>query len=198
MASRGKKIAEKMDGLRDEYWPGEIPWKGSGSGESGWFSAPRTLPQILQIMRLPEVSGNQDPCMVYVELLARNMGEGIVRITNEDEHAIDAGYTGTRARRTWQERMKVLEDSGFIRTRKIGTGPKRTYKWVLLVHPTVAIRRLMDKGKVSSTGEWFESWETSYIERFKAVGLLSYEELTGAASLQVGADVVSIRRKAGA
>jgi hypothetical protein len=74
----------------------------------------------------------------------------------EAEHAFAAGYEGKRAMRTWQERMKILEDNGFIRTVEVGN---QRYKFVAIVHPTTAIQRLRDNKRIP------DKWWNAYIAR---------------------------------
>jgi hypothetical protein len=45
---------------------------------------------------------------------------GVRVMEHEADHAYAAGYEGTRAVRTWQERMKVLVQAGFIKTVDVG------------------------------------------------------------------------------
>jgi len=73
---------------------------------------------------------------------------------HEAVHAFAAGYEGTRAIRTWQERMKVLEQAGLIKTIDVGN---QKYKYVAIIHPTTAIQKLRDAKKVS------DKWWNAYI-----------------------------------
>lgn len=57
--------------------------------------------------------------------------------------------------------MEVLEELGFIKVRR--RGPRR-YGYVLLVHPSLAVKRLYDQGRVPD--DW---WEV-YISRQMEVG----------------------------
>src|SRR6185369_8648973 len=125
---------EKRLEIRRDYWPDEAFW--TVDNNKGYFSAPRTLPLLLKLLRDKNLSNNCDPSSVYVELFSRHMGEGVIEMAHEGDHAFAAGYTGTRAVRTWQERMKLLEELGFIKTKSIGN---QTYKYVLLVHPTAVV-----------------------------------------------------------
>src|SRR5262249_10316618 len=109
------------------------------------------------------------PSGVYLELLARHIDNGIIEMAHEGEHAYTAGYVGPRAIRSWQERMKILEKLGFIKTKQIGN---QRYKYVLLIHPTVAIQNLFDLGKLPK-GWWdayrdrqIQTKEPSFEERF--------------------------------
>ena len=55
------------------------------------------------------VEGNQrqkDPSSVYLDLISRQRGEGVIEMGHEADHVFASGYTGRRAVRTWQERMR--------------------------------------------------------------------------------------------
>jgi hypothetical protein len=73
---------------------------------------------------------------------------------HEADHAYAAGYEGTRAVRTWQERMKVLEAAGFIRTIDVGN---QKYKYIAIVHPTTAVQKLRDAKRVP------DKWWNAYV-----------------------------------
>jgi len=160
--------AEKRERIRKEFFKDEDAW--TGENEKGWFKAPRTLPLILELLSSKELSGNYDPTGFYLELLSRHIDGGIVEMTDEGVHAYGAGYFGSRAVRSWHERMKTLERNGFIRTKRIGN---QRYKYVLIVHPTFAVQRLREKGKVDDIlwdafrARQIEVKEDTYEERQK-------------------------------
>lgn len=139
-------IQKRRDEIREEHWPGELAWLAIGRPEKGFFRGPRSLPYILAVLRSKGVSERKDPSSVYVELLARHMGEGVVLMSAEEDHAFAAGYTGTRATRTWRERMAILEEHGFIKS--IERGNLR-YGVVFIVHPSLTLKALHDSKKVS-------------------------------------------------
>lgn len=147
---------------KDEFWSNEEAW--TGEDEKGWFRAPRTLPLILQLLASKQLSGNVDPSRVYLELLARHIDNGVVEMAHEADHAFAAGYIGNRAIRTWQERMRILEELGFIRTKHIGN---QRFKYVLIVHPTVVIQRLYETKKIST--QWWETYRARQIETKEAL-----------------------------
>jgi hypothetical protein len=157
----------KREELKKELWASEIAWTGDPP-EKGWFRAPRTLPLILVLLRTKKISGSADPSGVYLELLARHRDSGVVEMVSPGEHSYAAGYSGPRGIRTWQERMKLLEKLGFIKTS--GSGNQQ-YKYVLLVHPTVAVKKLLEKG-LASKG-WWETYRQRQIEATEA----PYEKL---------------------
>lgn len=123
------------------------------------FRATRTLPLILALLSDKSLRGKLDPTSVYLELVARHIDSGVIEMKDEAEHAAAAGFFSSRAVRSWQERMKILEKLGFIKTQKVGS---QRYKFVLLVHPTVAVHRLRAKNKVSP--EWWAAYRARQIE----------------------------------
>jgi hypothetical protein len=156
----------RREKLRKEFWPNEQPW--TGFDEKGWFKAPRTLPLILELFTSKLINEKQlDVTRVYLELWSRHIDAGIIEMTQESQHAYAAGYRGSRAIRTWAERMKVLEETGFIKSKNL---EGQRYKYVLLIHPTIAVQRLREAGKVED--QWWDSFRARQILTKEA----SYEE----------------------
>lgn len=149
--------AERREQFRNRFFKGIDAW--TGENEKGWFKAPRTLPLILELINSKALSKGLNPSSVYLELLSRHIDGGIVEMTDEPIHAYCAGYFGSRAVRTWQERMRMLEEIGFIKTKQIGN---QRYKFVLLVHPTVAVQQLRNEGKVDDV--WWDAYHHRKIE----------------------------------
>ena len=85
----------------------------------------------------------------------------------ESFHAYASGYTGQRATRTWQERMKLLVDIGIIKTIPVGND---LYRYVALVHPTEAVNKLRNEKKVP------EEWWTAYCARKAQTREATYEQ----------------------
>jgi hypothetical protein len=144
-------IAKRREEIRQEHWPQEDLW--TGEREMGYFPAPRSLPLVLKLLSTKEISGGKDPSFVYLELLSRQRGEGIIEMAHEADHAYAAGYDGSRAVRTWQERMRILEEIGFIQTVKIGN---HRYKYVAMVHPTTVVHRLRVQKRI--TDDWWNAY----------------------------------------
>jgi len=147
-------VAARREEIKRLYWPNEDLW--TGEKEVGWFPAPRTLPLILSLLSSKEISAKKDPSSVYIELLSRQRGEGVIEMGHEADHAFASGYEGHRAVRTWQERMKILEDNGFIKTAEVGN---QHFKYVAIVHPTTAVQRLHDSKKIPN------KWWNAYLSR---------------------------------
>ena len=171
--------SERREKIREEFWPGEDAWTG-GDPEKGWFKAPRTLPLLLGLMRSKGLTGNADPSSVYLELLSRQFGDGVVEIQNEAEHAYASGYASTRAVRTWQEQMKRLEALGFIKIKGIG---KQAFKYILIVHPSQVVKSLLEQNKLP------EGWWDAYRDRRIQTKEPSYEERQ---ALKARAKIVSL------
>jgi hypothetical protein len=151
------KGAEKREKLRESLFPGEEAW--IGEAEKGWFRAPRTLPLILSLIDAKDLSGKVRTSNVYLELWARNMGEGFIEMKEPESHAYFAGYTGSRGVRTWQERMKLLVKTGFIKVKPAGN---RIYGYVLLVHPANIIEKLIAQDKLPAN--WADEYTIRQIE----------------------------------
>lgn len=160
-----KNASKRRETLRKEWWPNEKAW--TGENEKGWFRAPRTIPLILSLLRDQRLSRNLDPSSVYIELLARHVDGGIVEMGDEEQHAFAAGFTGPRAVRSWQERMKILESAGFIKTVQVGN---KRFGAVLLLHPTIAVQSLRDKKMID------DAWWYAYRSRQSETKEATFEE----------------------
>ncbi len=167
MATPRKKSKASVDRerIRKEVWPQDDAW--TGEDEVGWFFAPRTLPLILNLLDSKEVSEDLKPSLVYLDLWSRHVDGGVVVMASAEEHAFAAGYRSSRGVRTWQERMRKLEELGFIKTHQIGN---KQYKYTLLIHPTTAVQGLRDRGMVS------DLWWNTYRDRQREAKEPSYEE----------------------
>lgn len=152
--------AERRAQLKKRYWPNEEAWNGTGSG---WFRGPRTVPLILVLLSHKELTAGHDVSRVYLELLSRHMDGGVIEIGNEADHAYAAGYTGTRAVRTWHERMKLLGELGLIQSKRVANQP---YKLVLLVDPLHAVTELRKQGRVPDS--WWEAYLLRLMETKEA------------------------------
>ena len=149
--------------------------------ETGYCAVPRTLPLIMALLDSKEISGKKSPSSVYVELLSRHRSEGVIEMGKESDHAFSAGYQGPRAIRTWRERMKTLEKNGFIVTKKVGN---EEFAYVALVHPTVAVQKLINDKRVS------EDWLAAYRHRQLETKEPTYDKLLE--KRKAGLKVVSI------
>lgn len=168
---------KRREEKRKEFWPGEEDFW-TRTTEAGWFRAPRTLPLILQVFNNKVINPhNLNPNNVYLELLSRHIDNGIIEMASENEHAFAAGFTSSRAVRSWEERMAILEEIGFIETIKTSN---QKYKCVLLKHPTAVMEKLHSKydgkdGRKDAGKEFQELWK-AFRERQIEVRDPSYNE----------------------
>ncbi len=169
---KGGTVAKgRRSKLKKEFCPDEITW--DGPDEMGYFCTPRTFPYISCVLRQKNISANIDPTSVLLELYSRHMGEGIIEMSHEDDHANASGYFGSRASRSWRDRMKILEDAGFIKAIEKGS---RKYGYVVLVHPSIAMKKLYDKGLILDS--LWNAYRSRQIEssEYKAEDLLESDE----------------------
>ena len=158
MAKKKTKSASRREEYRKEFFKDLKLWTGD---EDGWFKAPRTLPLLLALISSKQIKGKgtSDLASTYLELWSRHMGEGIIEMKHELDHAFAAGYEGSRALRTWQERMKALEQLGLIRTTPVGN---ERYKFVALIHPTEVLKELYADKKIPQA--WLGAYRSRIIE----------------------------------
>jgi hypothetical protein len=151
--------SEKRKILRKQFWPNDDAWTGE---EDGWFKAPRTLPLLLVLLKAKALRGKgvkESPATTYLELLSHHYGGGLIELRSENEHAHAAGFTGTRAVRSWKERMATLEKIGFIKTRSLGA---HRLKYVLLMHPVSVVQSLKAAGDLDD--EWWDTYRARQME----------------------------------
>ncbi len=155
------KHSDRRLAMRDEVFGDEVAYD---PPEKGWFKVSRALPLLLGLMASKGISRELDPTRVYLELLSRHFDGGFVELGAEADHALAAGYSGDRAVRTWRERIKILEKTGFIKTKPSST---QNYKYVLLMPPDIVVEKLRKSGKVPS------DWLTAYNSRRMETGEIS-------------------------
>lgn len=148
------KADKRREQIRDELWPESEQRIWQSAREMGYWCAPRVLPLLLHLTKDQRIVGKADCSFVYLQLLSRDFGQGLVEIRDEDEHAFGAGYLGERARRTWQERMRILSENGFIEVAPKGN---KTYGFVLIVHPLVYVQEFREHGILSE--RWWNSFQ---------------------------------------
>jgi len=157
MAKNPTTRDKKLEGLREVLWPGSEGRVWSAAKETGYCCVPRVLPLLQLLMKDKTVMGGAqagDCGPVYLELMTHSRGQGIVEIISEGEHAYLAGYSGSRALRTWRERIASLEKAGFL---EIRPRPNQAIGFILLVHPHLAVTSLKEKGKLPEG--WWETYQ---------------------------------------
>ena len=67
----------------------------------------------------------------------------MIEIRDKAALAFESGFASERGVTTWAGRMKKLKELGFISCREGSTGE---FHYVLIVHPLVAVKKLLDEG----------------------------------------------------
>ena len=143
--------------LRDLLWPGSENWIWDPEQSIGFTAVPRVLPLVTHLIKILAGGGKSgDPSSAYVDLWCRDYGQGIVTIMDEERAAYSAGYSSSRAHRTWKEHMRSLVKMGFILAKKDGN---REFGQVLLLNPLRVCETLNAEGKVP------EEWWTAFVNR---------------------------------
>ena len=133
---------------------------------------PRTVPMIAALV--DELCGRDKPGRLYITLWAYEFGDGFVEVPDPAALAMEAGYITNRAERTFNERIAILRDLGFVRTARLGL---REHGFVLLLdpHPILAA---MQRHKPDSIPE---RWWTAFTARCAAIGIPLPGDVVGAA-----------------
>ncbi len=138
---------EKRTTRRDALWP-DAPMVTFSGG--GWAKVPRTVPLIATLID-HLTTGSERAGRLYVALWAHDFGEGLVEADPENL-VLEAGYARARADRTWNERIEVLLELGFIRTAERG---HTKYGFVLLLNPHPVVHALHLARKADFPRGWY-------------------------------------------
>lgn len=104
---------KKRRAIREAVWPGldeERLWRRLES--TGFITIPRTLPLIVEIINC--MTKGKPAGAAYFELWCRSFDECFVDMDDEDGMAFSTGFTGQRATSTWRDRIRALQNLGFI------------------------------------------------------------------------------------
>ena len=139
--------------LRDERWERADKLVWSRQVEDGFVTIPRTLPLIATLIKRLSEKG-ADGSRVYLDLWGRVFDQGLVEVNDEKEFALCAGVAdNTRTIRAWQERMRELEELGFIIT---APSASRKYGFVLLLHPHAVVHLIHQDNPHRIPGWWLD------------------------------------------
>ncbi|MGD0819548.1 MAG: hypothetical protein ABSA71_02250 [Desulfomonilia bacterium] len=140
---RSQRIHKKKMDLRDQLW-NEIPedklWNRKTS--DGYTTIPRTLTYFCLIMN--HLSSGKPLSSTYMALWHHVFDEAMVTIDNPRMFALESGFTGERAERTWKDRMKILTELGFIEAKPGASGD---YNYILILNPYYVVKGLLKKYK---------------------------------------------------
>ncbi len=107
-----RAIAGTEIALRNTLWPdaAERAWDRTVYG--GFTTLPKTLPLICRIM--DDLSKGFPLSSTYLALWCATWDNSFVRLNRPGDLAFASGFSGERAERTWTDRMRRLEEIGFV------------------------------------------------------------------------------------
>ena len=139
------KIDRQLRVLRKQFWshvPDSDVWS-RDPPTVGFTTIPRGLDHVMQIM--DDASKGKPPSSTYFTLWCWARDLQVVNVVSAHELALESGFTGQRAESTWRQRMRILENFGFILTEPGRYGP---ISHVLILHPYRAVQRMNSQGLV--------------------------------------------------
>jgi hypothetical protein len=147
------KITQKQLALRQILWP-DIADKQLWlrTERDGFTTIPRTIPIIIAIM--DGLSKGKPVGSTYLELWCRAYDECFVTLSNPQELAFHSGFSGQRAVTTWRERIRILQELGFI---DVQPGPSGEMSYALLLNPYHVIKDLREKKTPGLTAERYNA-----------------------------------------
>lgn len=134
--SRVKKRSDLRDRIFGTLEDGAL-W--NRQKDDGYVHLPRLLPLIANI--LDSISKGKPLGATYMALWFRTFDEMVVDTSDESTIAYESGFHSSRRITSWQGRVQLLEEYGFIKSQKIGA----RYQYVLLLHPVKAVEELNNK-----------------------------------------------------
>lgn len=140
---RSVRMSNKRLKLRQQHWPDITDndlWLRSKT--KGFTTIPRGISIVMRIM--DSLSLKKPLSNTYMALWCYAYDEMTVTIQKPRQMAFESGFTGQRAENTWRERMKKLEELGFIRSAKGFSGD---FHYVLLLNPYSVARALNESDK---------------------------------------------------
>jgi hypothetical protein len=158
---RANVAARKREQLREMLWPGSSIRVWSRHKNKGFTTIPRLLSLVMHLIK--RLSPKGDPSVVYFDLWTRAYDEGTVTIADEEASAFSAGYSGTRAVRTWREHVQRLQELRFIEIMPEGN---REIAHILLVDPLRVCAELYRANPHAVTREWW----TAFVRRAGEIG----------------------------
>lgn len=168
---RPNKYVKKILELRAKLWP-EIDFEKElwhRQRNDGFTSVPRTMPIIMSI--IDDLTKGAPASSTYLELWCRSFDEMYVSLTRSKHMAFHSGFTGQRAERTWAEKIRKLDELGFISVKEGQAGP---LSHCLILNPYLVLDRLYAAGTSGISKEKMSAlWE-------RGIEIGAYEETEAA------------------
>jgi hypothetical protein len=156
-----KRVIRRRRARRDQHWveANDVVFT---TATGGWAQMPRTVPLMSAL--IDELGGRNKAGRLYITLWAYEMGDGFVEVPDPAQLALESGYITNRAERTFNERIAILRELGFVRTARLGL---REHGFVLLLDPHPVVMAIREK----SPERVPERWWTAFVARCGAIGL---------------------------
>ena len=170
---RASKIKESQQKLRDRLWPGLDQSKlWHRKTKQGFITIPRPMPLIMEIM--DDMANGKPVSSAYLELWCRSFDEGLVTLSKQEDIAFASGFGGQRGVSTWRQRMKSLQEMGFI---DLKPGPAGLMSYALLWNPYLVIKGHKEQG----TPGLREDLYNTLMARAYEIGANDFDEIETAA-----------------
>lgn len=159
---RKTRAARKTLELRSTLWPDldkSLLW--DSYIDDGYTPVPRTMPIIMSI--IDDLTKGKPASSAFLELWCRAYNEMYVSLGAAATLATHSGYSGLRAVRMWQERIELLDQLGFIRTK---SGSAGRFSHAVILNPHKVIRALFEGGHQGISKDKYEA----LVERAAEVG----------------------------
>ena len=138
------------------------------SRTKGFTSLPRTMPLIGNIA--DRLAGKGKPVSnTYLELWCRANEQGFLILTKPVEISFASGFSGERGVTTWKQRVRRLEELGFISSKPGASGDLH---YVQIWNPYLVIR---DHHNTQTDG-FSERHYHALLERHHEIGAIDLEE----------------------
>lgn len=161
MSNGGTEAKKKRVEIRRELWPAGdcLVFDPSDKKTKGYAQVPRVVPLVACLIN--EIGGRENAGSLYQAVWAHDWGQGIVEVRSFKALLHQAGYSGkgSRAERTWRERIRILKKYGFIYTAAKGLDD---IGYILLIDPHIAVlslwRSLPEDADTKALSGWFEQF----------------------------------------
>lgn len=167
-------IGQKRIDLRNKLFPhirATDLWHRKTS--TGFTTIPRGLPLVFVLM--DKLSKGKPISSTYFELWCRMFDESFIKLKPR-EMAFHSGFSGQRAQKTWTERMKLLEELGFIETKP---GLEGELGYAVVFNPYRVLEKLFKSQKPGLD----EADYNALIERLNEIGATDLDEVPAVAAL---------------
>ncbi|MDM7955576.1 hypothetical protein [Blastomonas sp.] len=146
---KGKAVRSKDVELRDTYFADAADRLWDRNKHDGYATVPKTMPMVMRA--IDELSKGKPLGPTYFALFCATWDNGFVRLARSPDLPYASGFTGPRGVRVWQERMKLLEEFGFVEIEASGA---QKFGLAFLPNPNLVLLNLWEKKKCQGTGPY--------------------------------------------